>query len=447
MNYTNGKNIGASNKQITFIDLFAGIGGTRIGFEEACKNLGFKSKCVFTSEIKEHAIKAYRENFSTDKIHGDITQIDAKFIPDFDILLAGFPCQAFSSAGKRNGFADTRGTLFFEIERILEQKKPKGFLLENVEGLVNHDKKNASDEKGQTFSVILTTLESIGYKVSWKIIDASHHGVPQKRKRVYIAGTLRSEVDLSSLSKKQSTLDDILEKNQKLLDTDFTKLLLRHFTPKELFDKSIKDKRGGMNNIHSWDIELKGHTTKVQRKLLNELLKERRKKHWAIKKGIKWMDGMPLALDEIYSFFKDLPRSELKKELDDLVRKKYVKFEYPKDIVEDIPLIGQGVKKRRYSTDKEPGYNIVAGKLSFPLSKILDPHKHAPTLVATDVDKLAVIDGDGIRKLTIREGLRLFGFPEDYKLDLAYLDAFDLLGNTVVVKMIEMISVRLLQTL
>lgn len=119
---------------IKFIDLFAGIGGIRLGFEQACKKAKIKSECVFTSEIKPHAIEVLKQNHN-EKIDGDITQIEAKNIPDFDVLLGGFPCQAFSAAGKRLGFEDTRGTLFFDVARILKEKKPLGFVLENVEGL------------------------------------------------------------------------------------------------------------------------------------------------------------------------------------------------------------------------------------------------------------------------------------------------------------------------
>ena len=119
-------------KTIKFIDLFAGIGGFRFGFEEACREAGFAASCVFTSEIKDHAIKTYLRNYPDSRVSGDITSIEATQIPDFDVLLAGFPCQAFSAAGKREGFADTRGTLFFDIERILKEKKPKAFILENV---------------------------------------------------------------------------------------------------------------------------------------------------------------------------------------------------------------------------------------------------------------------------------------------------------------------------
>ena len=132
--------------KIKFIDLFAGMGGFRLGFENACADLGIETKCVFTSEIKPHAIDVYKSNFIDSEVHGDITQIKPSYIPAFDVLLAGFPCQAFSSAGKRNGFNDTRGTLFFEIEKILKAHKPKCFILENVEGLVSHDKQNKEDK-------------------------------------------------------------------------------------------------------------------------------------------------------------------------------------------------------------------------------------------------------------------------------------------------------------
>ena len=130
---------------LKFIDLFAGIGGIRLGFEQACKDRDIIAKCVFTSEIKPYAIDVLKQNHPNEEINGDITQISEKDIPDFDVLLGGFPCQAFSSAGKRLGFEDTRGTLFFDIERILKEKQPKGFILENVEGLVNHDKEKATE--------------------------------------------------------------------------------------------------------------------------------------------------------------------------------------------------------------------------------------------------------------------------------------------------------------
>lgn len=128
--------------KVRFIDLFAGIGGIRLGFEQAMKKEGFETACVMTSEIKPHALEVLEHNFKHDFLAGDIFDIHSHFIPDFDFLLGGFPCQPFSSGGKRQGFLDTRGTLFFEIERILRAKKPYGFILENVEGMVKHDLAN-----------------------------------------------------------------------------------------------------------------------------------------------------------------------------------------------------------------------------------------------------------------------------------------------------------------
>ena len=156
--------------KVKFIDLFAGLGGLRLGFEEAFKAKGIQTECVLTSEIKPAAIKALNKNFKHKKLVGNICEIDAKTIEDFDFLLAGFPCQPFSSAGNRLGFADTRGTLFFEVERILKEKKPYGFLLENVEGLITHDSEKKGDKIGRTFKTILRSLEELGYNVEWKLL-------------------------------------------------------------------------------------------------------------------------------------------------------------------------------------------------------------------------------------------------------------------------------------
>ena len=183
-------------KSIKFIDLFAGIGGIRKGFELACSDLGIEAECVFTSEIKTYAVEVLKQNHPNECISGDITKIETSKIPDFDFLLGGFPCQAFSAAGKRLGFEDTRGTLFFEVERILRDKKPKGFILENVEGLVNHDRKNPKDKIGRTLSVILEHLTALGYKVNWRVLNAKDFGVPQDRKRIYITGTFSEIPDL-----------------------------------------------------------------------------------------------------------------------------------------------------------------------------------------------------------------------------------------------------------
>lgn len=189
----------------TFIDLFAGIGG----FRHALQQLG--GKCVFTSEWDVAAQRTYESNFG-DKPHGDITRIDAKDVPAHDVLCAGFPCQAFSIAGKRKGFDETRGTLFFDVVRIIREKRPRAVFLENVKGLVNHD-------KGRTLQTILRVLrEDLGYTVpDPRVVNAKDHGVPQNRERIFIAG-FREPADAAAFAypeKKRTRpkLADVLEKD------------------------------------------------------------------------------------------------------------------------------------------------------------------------------------------------------------------------------------------
>jgi DNA (cytosine-5)-methyltransferase 1 len=191
-----------SKKEFKYIDLFAGIGGIRMPFQ----NLG--GECVFSSEIDKYAAQTYEANYG-EKPSGDITQINAESIPNFDILLAGFPCQAFSIAGKRKGFEDTRGTMFFEVERILEEKKPKSFLLENVKGLTNHD-------HGRTFKIMLDILENkLGYKVYYKVLNAKNFGLPQNRERIMIVGFKNHNIDFKFPEEinKETKVGDILIDN------------------------------------------------------------------------------------------------------------------------------------------------------------------------------------------------------------------------------------------
>jgi DNA (cytosine-5)-methyltransferase 1 len=190
-------------KNYRAIDLFAGIGGIRLGFERA---FGERVDFVFTNEIDEYCCQTYEANFGENP-QGDITKIKPKNIPNFDILLAGFPCQAFSIAGRRKGFEDTRGTLFYYIAKIIEDKQPTAFLLENVKHLVNHD-------QGRTFRVIKDVLEEdLEYNIHYKVLNSRNFGVPQNRPRIFIIGFKENlrfnfpeppEIDVS--------LEDILDK-------------------------------------------------------------------------------------------------------------------------------------------------------------------------------------------------------------------------------------------
>lgn len=190
-------------EKFKFIDLFAGIGGIRLGFESV------GGECVFSSEWNAAACQTYKANFG-EQPAGDITKIEAKDIPDFDILLGGFPCQPFSIIGDKEGFNhETQGTLFFEIERILKEKRPPAFMLENVRNFVAHD-------KGRTLKVVVEHLEALGYKVHWKVLNALDFGVPQKRERIIIVGFL-GDVDFAFPEpipvEERLTLSDILEEN------------------------------------------------------------------------------------------------------------------------------------------------------------------------------------------------------------------------------------------
>jgi len=194
------------NSKFTFIDLFAGIGGTRLGFESA------GGECVFTSEWDIHSQKTYEANFG-DKPHGDITKIKSSDIPDFDVLLAGFPCQPFSSIGKRQGFLhETQGTLFHDVARIIKDKQPRAFMLENVPGLLTHD-------NGNTYKVIENTLKELGYTVDHKVLNSAEFGVPQQRKRIYIVGFRKDVVEddfqfeYPEGKKKNVFISEFLEKN------------------------------------------------------------------------------------------------------------------------------------------------------------------------------------------------------------------------------------------
>lgn len=219
----------------TFIDLFAGIGGIRLPFQE----LG--GKCVFTSEWDKFAQKTYRINYGEIPA-GDISKIDINAIPAFDILLAGFPCQPFSQAGLKRGFEDTRGTLFFEIERIISAKRPKAFLLENVKQLRGHD-------GGRTLSVIVEHLRALDYTVNYEVLKAADFGLPQNRERIYIVGFNKEHFGISDdynftypePTKIPTRLGDILEPDVDERYTISDKLYAGHLRRK----KEHKEKGNG----------------------------------------------------------------------------------------------------------------------------------------------------------------------------------------------------------
>lgn len=417
-------------KIIKFVDLFCGIGGARIGFEKACEGL-YTPECVYSCDIKKHAIKTYNLNFNENLQVTDITKVNVEELPAFDVLLAGFPCQPFSTAGLKLGFEDAgRGNMFVEILKFINFHKPKFFVLENVDGILSHN-------NGETLREIIKAIELLKYKVNIQTLDASNFGVAQIRKRTFFVGLQQKsnvDLDFSKLNmKEKQVLNDILDKSDVHCNvpSEFVNAIMKLECNVE--GKCFKDKRGGKNNIHSWDLSIHGIIDDIDKDIMNNLLLQRRKRGWAIKKKMKWMDGIPLTLDDIYSFTTNIQKKELELRLENLVKMRYLVKERPKDWDTTI--------KKRVSSDTLPeGYNINKGKLSYPLSKILCLDEPIPTLTATDGSRLGVKFDNVIRRLNSMELKRLCGFPEKYDTSLLSTNQmFDVFGNMICPPVIESI--------
>lgn len=411
------------SKLIKFIDLFAGIGGMRIGMESALNDLKIKHKCVFSSEINKNASYTYNLNFN-EYPKGDIYKF-SKNIPNFDFLLGGFPCQPFSYAGKKKGFGDTRGTLFFEIEKIISKYKPKGFILENVRGIISHD-------KGRTVNTIINKLSKLGYKVEYKICNSANYNLPQNRVRVFFIGILGKKIKSNIISdfgpsdtydlggnnnqlnlfydyKKFKTLKSILENQpSKKYDCskDFIKKLDNHLSNRSLLHgKRLIDYRGG-NSIHSWELGIKGKCSKEEINFMNQLISNRRKKVYG-----EHQDGKMLTKKQIKNFYK---KNNLEKLLNSLLKKGYIKKVQNK-------------------------YNPICGNMSFEVFKFLDPDKISTTLTASDTNRLGVFYKNRIRRITPREAARIQGFPNNFILNPNDNLAYSQLGNAVSVPVVRCI--------
>lgn len=409
---------------IKFIDLFAGTGGIRIGFQNALDKLSIPYKCVKSAEIDIKACETYKQNFDEDPycdVH-DLSEIDP-----FDVLLAGFPCQAFSYAGKQKGFADTRGTLFFEVERIIAKYKPKFCLLENVRGLTTHD-------KGRTLQTILEKLHNLGYYTEYRLLNSSNYGLAQNRVRIYIIASLEP-INLTLLndtgSKDSHSFNDHLSKlslfTEKINDYKKVKDILEN-SPDKKYDCSddfrrrllnftngdlsklhgvrLIDSRNG-NSIHSWDLGLRGECTDEEKTFLSLLVANRRKHIFGTHQ-----DGKALTIEEIKTFYH-------KPNIDQIVK---------------------NLLDKKYLRCNDNRYNLVCGNMSFEIFKFLDPESISITLTASDSHKLGVYHNNRLRRLTPRECARLQGYPEEYKLHPIDTLAYKQLGNAVSVPVIERIT-------
>jgi DNA (cytosine-5)-methyltransferase 1 len=408
---------------IRFIDLFAGIGGMRLGFQQACDSLGIKSQCVLSSEIDKKAIETYKLNFN-DQPTGDIREIN--IIPEFDFMLAGFPCQPFSYAGKQQGFGDTRGTLFFEIERLLKIYQPQAFILENVRGLTTHD-------QGRTFKTIINSLENLGYGIHYLLLNSSNFGVPQNRVRIYIIGLLgkkpkitlnsdRGAIDSHSFKEKLyqlslfSDIYSVVKVKHILEDKVSDNYYLSKKFEQQLFDAvdgefeklhgvRLIDFRGG-NSIHSWDLGIKGKCTRDERDFMTALISHRRHKQFG-----DHQDGKSLTIEQIKTFFDH----------------------------ENIENIIYSLIKKKYLKEINGKYNPVSGNMSFEVFKFLDPESISITLTSSDANKLGVVQNRKPRRITPRECARLQGFPDSYILHPNDNAAYKQFGNAVTVPVIQAI--------
>ncbi|WP_341730354.1 DNA (cytosine-5-)-methyltransferase [Microcoleus sp. EPA2] len=414
-------------KKIRFIDLFAGIGGMRLGFESAASSLNIQTECVLSSEINPDAQSVYQLNFG-DRPSGDIRLIDQ--LPDHDILLAGFPCQSFSYAGKKAGFGDTRGTLFFEIVRLIDTFKPQAFIFENVRGLVSHD-------SGQTLETIKGEMTSRGYSFDYFVLNSSNFSLPQNRVRVYLVGVLNTVPQynlISDLGPKDShssshqqlslfyplnkpvTVADILEDNPDAkydCSPEFVKALKQIVNNdlNRLHGMRLIDYRGG-NSIHSWELGLRGECSVAEIELMNLFILKRRNKEFG-----NHQDGKLLTKEQIATFFAHPNLDEI---LDSLVTKKYL---------------------QRHNQLYKP----VSGNFSFEVYKFLDPAKISVTVVASDANRLGIYHHHRVRRITPREAARLQGFPDTFTLHSNDDKAYHQMGNSVSVNVVKAVAEEVIQ--
>lgn len=399
----------------------------RLAFESAARSLNLETECVLSSEINPDAQLVYQTNFGDTPL-GDIRLIDQ--LPEHQILLAGFPCQSFSYAGKKAGFGDTRGTLFFEIVRLIDTFKPQAFIFENVRGLVSHD-------SGQTLETIKGEMSDRGYSFDYFVLNSSNFSLPQNRVRVYLVGILNASPQfrlVSDLGPKDShssnhqqlslfyplsqpiTVADILEDNPDAkydCSPEFVKALKQIVNQdlNRLHGMRLIDYRGG-NSIHSWELGLRGECSLDEIELMNLFILKRRNKEFG-----NHQDGKLLTKEQIATFFAHPNLDEI---LDSLVTKKYLQR-------------------------NNLLYKPVSGNFSFEVYKFLDPAKISVTVVASDANRLGVYYNHRVRRITPREAARLQGFPDNFSLHSNDDKAYHQMGNSVSVNVVTTVAEEVIQ--
>lgn len=480
---------------INHLDLFSGLGGFSVGLKKACENIGINYNQTLFSEIKPSAIKALKHNFNIKKelplsivdlvnnIHNNPTHYH------FNFLTAGFPCQPFSVAGNREGFADKhgRGEMFFHIVDILKTQVPQYIILENVPNLETHD-------NGNTFKVILEELDKCGYMIDYHVFDSKDFQLVQHRKRIFIYGIHKSYINpdkldsiyeqlkqIKNIPKPQHypTFKDIMQDNQfgyiaqykkSLKDSEkyFINILLDYVDKHNinLSNKYINDKRGGDRNIHSWDLEYFGKIGPIEKELLNLILFECRKKS-NDRMNTNKTDGIPLLIQVIFEKIQNnnvlnhLNINELTDMLNQLEELGYLNthhyLEHPVTNKRTSALnsqVKQWIKKGYDEILDEngkilKGYSVITNKLRFPFYTFITEDSVLKTLTATDAIKVGVVDKSNniIRKLTKRELLDSLGYTKNYNLDNFEefsKEIYDLCGNSLAVPIVQYIATKLL---
>ncbi len=443
-----------NEKEIRYIDLFGGVGGFRLGIERAnnsqetqsqrdkesrtdSSNLnrklptqrrskssnGFNEKwfegwnyviqekwkkprftCVFYNDIDKYAVQTYNKNFKENYKPTDIRTIKTDSIPDFDLLCAGFPCQAFSIAGKRKGFEDTRGTLFYEIARILKAKRPQYFLLENVKGLLSHD-------RGRTFAIILSTLAELGYDVQWMVLNSKFFGVPQNRERVFIIGSLG-----------ETSRPEILPFGE--TSEEFNKRLTKYQIASSL-----------QHSGHSGG-NYKGMNMVSELNYIGAIMSEKNK---------QWLnDGKELS--------RNFPQGQ----------RVYGTEGISSTIAGNAGGLGgktglyavltpdrenKRQDGRRFKEDGEPSFTLtgqdVHGVAIMDLYNKKEHSDRSPTLTEPHHNTLRVREGMKIRRLTPIECERLQGFPDNWTSGVSDTQRYKMMGNAVTVNVVQAIVERM----
>lgn len=409
-----------------FVDLFAGIGGMHLGLVRAAEHLGYQPRLVLASEINPDAQRVYETNFGH-RPQGDIREIKA--LPRHEVLLGGFPCQAFSYAGKKAGFGDTRGTLFFEIMRLVDTYSPQVMILENVAGLIPHD-------QGRTFKTIRYEVEDRGYSFDWFYLNSCNYGLPQNRLRVYmvcIRGGAKGKFSLVSDKGPQDShsysseliplfgeslsgalVRDILEDHpgpKYNCSESFTGAIWRALKGKSVHGVRLIDYRGG-NSVHSWELGLRRECSPEEIEFMNSFILQRRKKKFG-----HHQDGKILSKEQIASYYSG----------------------------HNLEGILASLEAKGYIQQVGSGYKPVAGNFSFEVFKLLDPDKISITLTSSDTEKLGVFHKGRLRRIIPREAARLQGFPEGFSLHPDDRKAYFQLGNAVSVNVSEAVALDALR--